>query len=128
MATYEKDVKRRLRKEGKRFQRQAGSHEQWKNADGSGHTITVPSKIKSRHTANSVMRQAGLAHHGDPTLGLLEGSVLLVQDDSHFRWLFVKRCLNPSWHFLRQSKAKFMRPPRSTYYILLAFFLNPLYF
>ncbi len=36
--------------------------------------------------------------------------------------------LNPSWHFLRQSKAKFMRLPRSTCYILLSLFLNPLYF
>ena len=45
-----------------RRQRQSGSHEQWKNASGSGHTITVPSKIKSRHTANSIMQQAGLDH------------------------------------------------------------------
>ncbi len=30
-----------------------------------------------------------------------------------------KPYFNPSWHFLRQSKAKFMRQPRSIYYILM---------
>ena len=35
-----------------------GSHEKWQNAE-SGKAITVP-RSKSRHTANEVLKQAGL--------------------------------------------------------------------
>lgn len=36
-----------------------GSHEKWRQAE-TGRTVIVP-RSKSRHTANSVMRQAGLS-------------------------------------------------------------------
>jgi len=35
-----------------------GNHEKWRHA-GSGRTVIVP-RSKSRHTANEVLRQAGL--------------------------------------------------------------------
>ena len=34
-----------------------GSHEKWKRAEGA--TLTVPCKIKSRHTANGILKDAG---------------------------------------------------------------------
>ena len=61
MATYERKVKRLLKRAGWAKVRQGrSSHEQWQHSDNPNHTITVPSKIKSRHTANSVLSQAGL--------------------------------------------------------------------
>ncbi|MDP6066322.1 MAG: type II toxin-antitoxin system HicA family toxin [Alphaproteobacteria bacterium] len=37
-----------------------GSHEFW-HEPNSGKRFAVPQKIKSRHTANEILRQAGLA-------------------------------------------------------------------
>ncbi len=34
-----------------------GSHEKWSNADG--RTLIVPRNLKSRHTANGVLKDAG---------------------------------------------------------------------
>jgi predicted RNA binding protein YcfA (HicA-like mRNA interferase family) len=34
-----------------------GSHEKWKIADGP--TLTVPRNLKSRHTANGILKDAG---------------------------------------------------------------------
>ncbi|MEM1086642.1 MAG: type II toxin-antitoxin system HicA family toxin [Pseudomonadota bacterium] len=36
-----------------------GSHEKWRHAE-TGHAVTVPRSTKSRHTANEVLKQAGL--------------------------------------------------------------------
>ena len=52
MADYERDVRRILSDNGCTFVRH-----------GKGdHDITVDGKIKSRHTANAIMKQAGIAH------------------------------------------------------------------
>ena len=61
MATYERKVKRLLRQAGWAKVRQGRSgHEQWQHPGNPGYTITVPSKITSKHTANGVLGQAGL--------------------------------------------------------------------
>ncbi len=61
MATFEREVKSLLRGAGWSKDRQGrSSHEQWKHSDRPNGTITVPSTIKSRHTANNIMKQAGL--------------------------------------------------------------------
>ena len=52
MATYERKVKNLLKAAGwVKIRQGRSSHEQWENADRSGLVITVPSKIKSRHTS-----------------------------------------------------------------------------
>lgn len=60
MYHFSKDLKKILRDAGCTFVRQGrGDHEIWY----SPHTdiaITVDNKIKSRHTANAVLKQAGL--------------------------------------------------------------------
>lgn len=49
-----------LRQAGCRFERQAkGDHELW-YSPLTGTRFVVDSKIKSRHTANAVLKQAGL--------------------------------------------------------------------
>ena len=59
MATYERKVKSLLKADGwVKIRQGRSSHEQWENADRSGLVITVPSKIKSRHTANNILKQA----------------------------------------------------------------------
>ena len=61
MATFERKVKNLLRAAGWIKIRQGrSSHEQWQSADRTGLVITVPSKIKSRHTANHILKQAGI--------------------------------------------------------------------
>ena len=61
MATYERKVKSLLKAAGwVKIRQGKSSHEQWENADRSGLVITVPSKIKSRHTANNILKQAGI--------------------------------------------------------------------
>ncbi|MYH34125.1 MAG: type II toxin-antitoxin system HicA family toxin [Gammaproteobacteria bacterium] len=62
MATYERAVRKRLKNAGWRKHRQGRtSHQIWRNPNRPELDIVVPSKIKSRHTANSVLKQAGLA-------------------------------------------------------------------
>ena len=62
MASWTADVKAALIREGCHFDRQGkGDHEIWY----SPHTdrrFPVDHKILSRHTANAIMKQAGLAH------------------------------------------------------------------
>ncbi len=59
MAGYTRDLKKILRKAGCKFDRQGkGDHEIWINL--AGKRFTVDSDIKSRHTANEVLKQAGL--------------------------------------------------------------------
>jgi hypothetical protein len=53
-------VKKALREAGCSFVRQGrGDHEMWKSPI-SGKSFPVDSKIKSRHTANGILNQAGL--------------------------------------------------------------------
>ena len=60
--SFTPEVKRRLREGGCRFLRDGkGDHEIWENP-ATGRRFTVDGKIMSRHTANAVMKQAGLGH------------------------------------------------------------------
>lgn len=60
MSDYAPDLKRLLREAGCRFERQGkGDHEIWFSPI-TGVRFPVDGKIKSRHTANAVLRQAGL--------------------------------------------------------------------
>lgn len=62
MSGYTKDVKDKLRDNGCEFFRQGkGDHEIWW-CPTSGVKFVVDSNIKSRHTANAVMKQAGVDH------------------------------------------------------------------
>jgi predicted RNA binding protein YcfA (HicA-like mRNA interferase family) len=57
---WDKPLKRLLRKHGWRFHRAAaGSHEIWRHPDRP-HPVTVPNGTRSRHTANAVLKQAGI--------------------------------------------------------------------
>ena len=60
MATnYYKQVVDLLRQHGFEFTRQGkGSHELWASA-GQGIKVTVPRNLKSRHTANGILKDAG---------------------------------------------------------------------
>ena len=60
MADYSKDVKRLLTDAGCTFLRNGkGDHEIWKSPIN-GRNVTVDSSIKSRHTANGTLKDAGL--------------------------------------------------------------------
>jgi hypothetical protein len=60
MASYTRDVKKLLRKAGCTLYRQgAGDHEIWESPIN-GRRFTVDGKIKSRHTANGTLEDAGL--------------------------------------------------------------------
>ncbi|MCY4341850.1 MAG: type II toxin-antitoxin system HicA family toxin [Gammaproteobacteria bacterium] len=60
MVGFEREVKRRLRKAGWHKERNPrGSHEIWANPQGDA-VVSLPSKIKSRHTADSILKKAGL--------------------------------------------------------------------
>jgi predicted RNA binding protein YcfA (HicA-like mRNA interferase family) len=57
---YAPAVRRILRENGFEFWRQGrGDHEIWRHA-ATGKKITMDGKIKSRHSANKVMKDAGL--------------------------------------------------------------------
>ena len=56
---YYNELIKILREHGFEYVRQAkGSHERWGNADGV--EVTVPPNSGSRHTANAVLKQAGI--------------------------------------------------------------------
>ena len=60
MNDYGKDVRKRLIEAGCRFLRHGrGDHDVWRSPL-TDTPFTVPVKIKSRHTANKIMRDAGL--------------------------------------------------------------------
>ncbi len=60
MADYAPELKRFLKKNGCRFVRPGkGDHEIWESPH-SNTRFPVDAKIKSRHTANEVLKQAGL--------------------------------------------------------------------
>ena len=63
MAEYEKKVRDVLSKYGCRFLRRGrGDHDMWYSPE-KDHSFPVAAKIKSRHTANEIMKQAGIDHH-----------------------------------------------------------------
>lgn len=60
MAEYEKAVRKKLKEEGCYFVRRGkGDHDIWYSPITDSN-VTVDGKIKSRHTANVIMRQAGI--------------------------------------------------------------------
>jgi predicted RNA binding protein YcfA (HicA-like mRNA interferase family) len=63
MAEYEKKVRELLIKNGCIFQRHGkGDHDIW-YSPLTNRPITVDGKILSRHTANGIMKRAGIKHH-----------------------------------------------------------------
>lgn len=62
MAEYEKEVRLILDKNGCYFVRHGkGDHDIWFSPI-TGRYVTVDGKIKSRHTANAIMKQSGIDH------------------------------------------------------------------
>ena len=62
MAEYEKKVRDILRKNGCRFVLHGkGNHDVW-YSPLTGRSFPVDTKIKSRHTANEIMKQSGIGH------------------------------------------------------------------
>ncbi len=60
MAEYEKKVRQILSKNGCTFRRRGkGDHDIWYSPITDRH-VTVNTKIKSRHTANAVLKQSGI--------------------------------------------------------------------
>jgi hypothetical protein len=60
MADYSREVKKRLREAGCSIHRQGkGDHEMW-YSPLTDRRFPVDSKIRSRHTANGILKQAGL--------------------------------------------------------------------
>lgn len=60
MHEYSKDVRRLLEEAGYTFKRKGhGDHAIWWNPR-TRHSVPVDSKIKSRHSANETLKQAGL--------------------------------------------------------------------
>lgn len=63
MAEYEKKVREILKTNGCEFVRRGkGDHDIWYSPMNQRH-ITVDSKIKSRHTANAIIKQSGINYH-----------------------------------------------------------------
>jgi HicA toxin of bacterial toxin-antitoxin, len=62
VAWFEKEVRRVLAEHGCTFVRHGkGDHDIWFSPITQRH-ITVDGKIKSRHTANAILKQAGVDH------------------------------------------------------------------
>ncbi|MBR5913559.1 MAG: type II toxin-antitoxin system HicA family toxin [Selenomonadaceae bacterium] len=60
MAEYEKKVREILSQNGCHFVRHGkGSHDVWKSPCAKD-PIVVPQKIKSRHMANTILKQSGI--------------------------------------------------------------------
>ena len=63
MAEYEKKVREILLENGCCFIRHGkGDHDIW-HSPINNKTFPVDTKIKSRHTANAIMRQSGIDYH-----------------------------------------------------------------
>ena len=63
MAEYEKVVREILKKNGCCFVRSGkGDHDIWYSPK-TDKNFPVDGKIKSRHTANAIMKQSGIKHH-----------------------------------------------------------------
>ena len=62
MAEYEKKIRNILSENGCKFVRHGkGDHDIWYSPI-TDRNITVDSKIKSRHTANEIMKQSGISY------------------------------------------------------------------
>ena len=62
MAEYEKKIRAVLSKHDCYFLRRGkGDHDIWYSPEKK-HSFPVATKIKSRHTANQIMKQAGIDH------------------------------------------------------------------
>ncbi len=60
MKGYGREVREKLKEAGWEFLRHGkGDHDIWHNP-GTGQKVTVPVKLLSRHTANGILRDAGL--------------------------------------------------------------------
>ncbi|MCM1541052.1 MAG: type II toxin-antitoxin system HicA family toxin [Blautia sp.] len=60
MAEYEKKVRKILSDNGCTFERRGkGDHDIWYSPITDRH-VTVDTKIKSRHTANAILKQSGI--------------------------------------------------------------------
>ena len=63
MAEFEKIVRNVIKERGCFFVRHGkGDHDIWYSPI-SGHNITIDSKIKSRHTANAILKQCGITDY-----------------------------------------------------------------
>jgi hypothetical protein len=63
MAEYEKKVRELLKRNGCHFVRHGkGDHDIWFSPLTQQH-VTVDGKIKSRHTANAILKQSGIDFH-----------------------------------------------------------------
>jgi len=63
MAEYEKKVRRLLLDNNCYFERRGkGDHDIWYSPITNRH-VTVDSKIKSRHTANKILKDSGIDYH-----------------------------------------------------------------
>jgi uncharacterized protein (DUF1330 family) len=63
MAEYEKRVRDVLSRHGCHYLRHGkGDHDLW-YSPANNHSFPVAAKIKSRHTANEIMKQAGIDYH-----------------------------------------------------------------
>lgn len=63
MAEYEKKIRERLKDNGCSFVRHGkGDHDIWYSPI-SNKNFTVDNKIKSRYTANAILKQAGIKEH-----------------------------------------------------------------
>jgi len=62
MAEYEKKVRELLKEYGCSFVRRGkGDHDIWYSPI-TDHNVTVDGKIKSRHTANEILKQCGISY------------------------------------------------------------------
>ncbi len=62
MAEYEKKVRKLLSQNSYAFLRHGkGDHDIWYSPI-TGRHVTVDTKIKSRHTANAILKQSGIAY------------------------------------------------------------------
>jgi len=62
MSDYTKPVRAKLGENGWSFHRRGkGSHDIWINLN-TNDTITVSDNIKSKHTANGILKKAGINH------------------------------------------------------------------
>jgi predicted RNA binding protein YcfA (HicA-like mRNA interferase family) len=58
-SNYYNQVVDAIRKQGfTRIRQGKGSHEIWARA-GAGNKVSIPSKLRSRHTANRILKDAG---------------------------------------------------------------------
>ena len=63
MAEYEKKVRKVLSANGCTFLRHGkGDHDLW-HSPINNQNVVVDSKIKSRHVANQIMKEAGIKYH-----------------------------------------------------------------